>query len=68
MPSEVNERARLAGTGAGNRYEVRRAECPVSCPPAGVPLWSSHRRVFLPLAESGKARCPYCGTEFVLID
>ena len=35
---------------------------------AGVPRWSSHPRVFLPLAESGKARCPYCGTEFVLID
>lgn len=66
MPSEVHERARLAG--ADNRYGVRRTELPVSCPPAGVPLGNSHPRVFLPLAETGKARCPYCGTEFVLVD
>jgi uncharacterized Zn-finger protein len=31
-------------------------------------LWCSHPRVFLPLEETGKARCPYCGAEFVLVD
>jgi uncharacterized Zn-finger protein len=65
MP-EVTERTRPAN--AENRYEVRRAELPVSCPLPSMALWNSHPRVFLPLEETGKARCPYCGAEFVLVD
>lgn len=29
-------------------------------------LWNSHPRVFLPIEETGRARCPYCSAEFVL--
>ncbi|MCU0935048.1 MAG: zinc-finger domain-containing protein [Gammaproteobacteria bacterium] len=65
MP-EVTERTRPAN--AENRYEVRRNELPVSCPLPSMALWNSHPRVFLPLEETGKARCPYCGAEFVLVD
>ena len=65
MP-EVTERTRPAN--AENRYEVRRADLPVSCPLPSMALWNSHPRVFLPLEETGKARCPYCGAEFVLVD
>jgi uncharacterized Zn-finger protein len=48
--------------------EVRRADLPLACPLPGMSLWNSHPRVYLPIAETGKAKCPYCGTEFVLID
>jgi uncharacterized Zn-finger protein len=63
---EAIEKPRPAN--AENRYEVRRAELPVSCPLTSMALWNSHPRVFLPLEETGKARCPYCGAEFVLVD
>lgn len=38
--------------------------CP--SPAAGMPLWSSHPRVYLNVATTGHAKCPYCGTEYRL--
>jgi uncharacterized Zn-finger protein len=29
-------------------------------------LWNSHPRVYLPIEETGWAKCPYCSAEFVL--
>lgn len=51
---------------AQNRYEVTRADLPVHCPLPGMSLWNSHPRVYLPLEETGEARCPYCGALYVL--
>ena len=51
---------------AQNRYEVTRADLPVHCPLPGMSRWNSHPRVFLPLEETGEARCPYCGALYVL--
>jgi len=48
------------------RREIRRDELPLHCPPPGASLWNAHPRVYLPLEETGKAQCPYCGAEFVL--
>jgi hypothetical protein len=31
-----------------------------------MPLWSSHPRVFLDIATTGEAMCPYCGTRYLL--
>jgi len=53
---------------AQNRYEVTRADLPLSCPMPGMSLWNSHPRVFLPIEESGEERCPYCGAVYVLKD
>jgi len=53
---------------AENRYTVHRRELPVSCPLPGMSLWNSHPRVFLPIEGTGRARCPYCGAEYVLAD
>ena len=47
-------------------HEIRRDELPLHCPPPGASLWNAHPRVYLPLEETGKAQCPYCGAEFVL--
>lgn len=38
--------------------------CP--SPKADMPLWSNHPRVFLDVARTGQARCPYCGTVYQL--
>lgn len=50
------------------RYEVRRAELPLSCPTPAMALWNSHPRVYLPVEATGRAKCPYCGAVFVLVD
>ena len=41
-------------------------DLPAFCPNPQMPLWSSHPRVFLDVADSGEARCPYCGTVYAL--
>jgi uncharacterized Zn-finger protein len=48
------------------RYDVTRADLPLSCPMPGMPLWNSHPKVYLPMEATGEARCPYCGALFVL--
>lgn len=53
---------------AERQYQVRRAELPLSCPTPAMALWNSHPRVYLPIEASGKARCPYCGAQFELVD
>ena len=40
--------------------------CP--SPKADMQLWNSHPRVFLDIAGSGAAKCPYCGTVYKLKD
>ena len=51
---------------AQNRYEVTGADLPLSCPMPAMSLWNSHPRVYLPIEQTGQARCPYCSAEFVL--
>jgi uncharacterized Zn-finger protein len=38
--------------------------CP--SPKTGMQLWNSHPRVFLEIAQTGGAKCPYCGTVYKL--
>jgi uncharacterized Zn-finger protein len=40
--------------------------CPA--PKAGMKIWNNHPRVFLDIATSGAAKCPYCGTVYKLKD
>ena len=35
-------------------------------PKADMKLWNSHPRVYLDVAKTGEARCPYCGTVYAL--
>ena len=46
--------------------EVRAKDFPLHCPTEEVALWCSHPRVFLDLADTGRASCPYCGTKYKL--
>jgi uncharacterized Zn-finger protein len=51
---------------AKNQYTVTRADLPLHCPMEGMSLWNSHPRVYLPIEETGKAKCPYCGADYLL--
>ncbi|MFC4726674.1 zinc-finger domain-containing protein [Coralloluteibacterium thermophilus] len=52
---------------AERRYEITRADLPLSCPLPEMSLWNSHPRVYLPIeAEGGEVLCPYCGATYVL--
>jgi uncharacterized Zn-finger protein len=51
---------------AQSQYEVTPEDLPLSCPMPQMALWNSHPRVYLPIEESGWAKCPYCGAEYTL--
>ena len=40
--------------------------CP--SPLADMALWNSHPKVYLDVAKTGQAKCPYCGTVYQLKD
>jgi uncharacterized Zn-finger protein len=40
----------------------------VFCPNPNMSQWSSHPKVYLGLADTGQARCPYCSTLYKLKD
>lgn len=56
----------LIPANAQHRYRVGRGDLPLSCPMPGMYLWNSHPRVYLPIEETGEAKCPYCGAEYYL--
>lgn len=48
------------------KFEVTAKDLPLHCPTKEVALWASHPRVFLDIAATGDAKCPYCGTSYTL--
>ena len=56
----------LQQANAQQHYSVKQSDLPLSCPTPEMKLWNSHPRVYLPVEDTGTARCPYCGAEFVL--
>lgn len=62
----MRKQAETIEPNAENRYEVTRADLPLHCPLEGMSLWNSHPRVFLPIEDTGRAKCPYCGAEYIL--
>jgi uncharacterized Zn-finger protein len=70
----VSKLAERAGTveqdlipaNAQHKYEVRPRDLPLSCPMPDMYLWNSHPKVYLPIEETGEAKCPYCGADYFL--
>ncbi len=56
----------MAAVQEGPVVEVDADDLPVYCPNPAMPLWSSHPRVYLEIAATGIAMCPYCGTRYAL--
>ncbi|MCG8323933.1 MAG: zinc-finger domain-containing protein [Thiotrichales bacterium] len=47
---------------------VSRKDIPLHCPMPQDSLWNAHPRVYLPIEDSGRETCPYCGAVYVLSD
>jgi uncharacterized Zn-finger protein len=56
----------LIPANAQHKYGVRQKDLPLSCPMPGMYLWNSHPKVYLPVEETGEAKCPYCGAQYHL--
>ena len=56
----------LIAANAENSYQVSRDDLPLHCPMPGMYLWNSHPKVFLPIEQTGEAKCPYCGARYEL--
>jgi uncharacterized Zn-finger protein len=56
----------LLPANAAPSYEVEQSDLPLSCPMPEMTLWNSHPRVYLPIEQTGSAKCPYCGAEYTL--
>lgn len=53
-------------TNTKEKIEISAKELPLACPRPSAPLWSRHPRVFLDIANTGEAVCPYCSAHYVL--
>jgi len=51
---------------ASREIEVTADDLPLHCPMSWMMLWNAHPRVFLDVAGTGEALCPYCGTRYRL--
>lgn len=63
-PGRVEEHLKPANTEQSHR--IMRDALPLHCPLPDMYLWNSHPKVFLPIEETGTAKCPYCGTSYTL--
>ena len=46
--------------------ELDASDLPAFCPNRRMPVWNHHPRVYLDVAHTGRAICPYCSTEYRL--
>ncbi len=46
--------------------EIDTKDLPLHCPTGTEKNWDLHPRVFLDIAHTGHAKCPYCGAEYHL--
>ena len=49
-------------------YAITRDDLPLSCPTKNMAVWNAHPKVYLPIEETGREVCPYCGAEFTFKD
>jgi uncharacterized Zn-finger protein len=62
----MNSPRPLAPANTQTQYEVTEKDLPLSCPSPAMALWNSHPRVYLPIEQTGWAKCGYCGAEYTL--
>jgi|GEM_PF-1120533 len=49
------------------KIEISSDDLPLYCPNPLMDARSWHPRVFLEIEATGKAMCPYCSTQYILI-
>lgn len=57
------------GMGAceSSHYEITEKDLPLCCPLPTMRVWDAHPRVYLALEKNGTAVCPYCSTQYTLV-
>ena len=71
MSDQANETAveeAAPAVSAQTTFTITREQLPLHCPTPEMSLWNSHPRVYLPIEDSGKETCPYCGAVYVLAE
>lgn len=69
MAAEQSPQEKSLGTPNDQlEYTVTRDQLPVHCPLPDDSLWNSHPKVYIPVEDTGEARCPYCSALFRLAD
>jgi len=58
----------LEQANAERTYKVTRNDLPLHCPLPDSYLWNSHPKVYLPIEQTGEAKCPYCSASYELVD
>lgn len=48
--------------------KITPSQLPLSCPRPEEQVWNMHPRVFLPIKPGEKVTCPYCSTQYMLVD
>lgn len=48
-------------------YRVTAKDLPLHCPQDDSYLWNSHPKVYLPIEQTGQAKCPYCSASYELV-
>jgi len=51
---------------AEHLYTVTADDLPLHCPLPEMYLWNSHPKVYLPIEQTGEAKCPYCSASYRL--
>lgn len=64
--ADMQAQEHLIQPNARSCYEVTTRDLPLHCPMPGMYLWNSHPKVYLPITETGEAKCPYCGAVYKL--
>ncbi len=66
MDSPASTTPDTAAAESGPAVELSAKDLPAFCPNPAMTIWSYHPRVFLDVATTGRAMCPYCGTQYRL--
>ncbi|MDX1562083.1 MAG: zinc-finger domain-containing protein [Gammaproteobacteria bacterium] len=57
----------LQAANAEKVYRVTTNDLPLHCPMPESYLWNSHPKVYLPIEDTGEAKCPYCSASYQLV-
>ena len=64
--NESTQNMAAVTTSDASVFRIKTDQLPLHCPLPEMSLWNQHPRVYLPIEDSGRAKCPYCGTEYIL--
>ena len=53
---------------AQNIIQIKANDLPLCCPSDDMTTWNAHPKIYLPIEKTRKETCPYCGTQYVLVD